>query len=233
MKKGKLKALAPLLALAALLALGTAVYPMLSDQTLRQNAPETTQAPEPTQAPEMTQELETTNPPESVPISDAQDADETPEAETTPEVAGPAYKPMAKDFTVYDAEGNAATLAEKRGKPVLVNFFASWCGPCRQEMPALDAAYRAHGGEIEFMMIDLYGGGGDDPEAALALRDELGCAFPVLFDTDGGAAAAYGVRAIPTTLLVAPDGELLETQVGTMTEAAVSQKIERLLSSIE
>ena len=133
-----------------------------------------------------------------------------------------------------DTSGPAASCAVLRDG-IVAELVAMNRGLTHSEtiMPALDAAYRAHGEEIEFMMIDLCGGGNDDPQDARALCAELGCAFAPLFDTDNSAATAYGVRAIPTTLLVAPDGELLETQVGTMSEAAVSQKIERLLSTIQ
>lgn len=148
------------------------------------------------------------------------------------ELAGPVFKRMATDFTAYDVEGNALRLSDYRGKPVIVNFFASWCGPCRIELPYFEAAYQTYGEQIEFLMVDLNGYGNDVAEDALAMIEEGGYTFPIRFDSDGEAALAYSVRSIPTTLLVAPDGELLGTQVGSMSEAMLAQAIAILLGSI-
>ena len=138
----------------------------------------------------------------------------------------------APDFTVYNADGSTATLAEKAGKPVFINFWATWCPPCRSELADINKAYETYGDKIEFMMIDLTDGyNGEDQPAVEAFVAENGYSFPVYFDLDAGAAVAYGVRSIPTTVLVGSDGTLLHTQMGAMSESQIEQLMQSLLAS--
>ncbi len=138
----------------------------------------------------------------------------------------------APDFTVYSADGSTATLAEKAGKPVFINFWATWCPPCRSELADINKAYETYGDKIEFMMIDLTDGyNGEDQPAVEAFVAENGYSFPVYFDLDAGAAVAYGVRSIPTTVLVGSDGTLLHTQMGAMSESQIEQLMQSLLSN--
>lgn len=240
MKNGKLRALALLLALAALLALGAFVYPLLTRSAQEQEA-----RARATAAPTATAELETTAEPEA---TAAPDATAEPEATAEPaqtdkpsetvapepeELYGPVQKTFAPDFTYYDEDGVAAKLSALRGTPVIVNCFASWCGPCRGEMPHFDAAIDEYDGRIRFLMLDINAFGNDKAEDALAMVEELGLTFDVVFDTDGEAAGAYGIRAFPTTLFIASDGELVDTQIGAMTREMLSQGIERLLAAEE
>lgn len=136
----------------------------------------------------------------------------------------------APDFTVYNADGSTATLREKQGKPVFINFWATWCPPCRSELADINKAYETYGDKIEFMMIDLTDGyNGEDQPAVEAFVAENGYSFPVYFDLDAGAAVAYGVRSIPTTVLVGSDGTLLHTQMGAMSESQIEQLMQSLL----
>lgn len=155
----------------------------------------------------------------------------TPEPTASPakEPAGPVQKNMAKDFIVFDAAGETVRLSEKRGKPVIVNFFASWCGPCQREMPLFETIWQEYGERIEFMMVDLCGAGFDDKEDAKALVEQAGYTFPVYFDDGSHAAATYAVRSIPTSLFVAEDGELLGTWVGMIDEQSLRDYVSRLL----
>ena len=138
----------------------------------------------------------------------------------------------APDFTVYNADGSTATLREKQGKPVFINFWATWCPPCRSELADINKAYETYGDKIEFMMVDLTDGyNGEDQPAVEAFVAENGYSFPVYFDLDAGAAVAYGVRSIPTTVLVGSDGTLLHTQMGAMSESQIEQLMQSLLAS--
>jgi peroxiredoxin len=111
----------------------------------------------------------------------------------------------APDFTLRSVAGTNLRLQEQRGQVVLVNFWATWCGPCRQEMPHLNRIYdkyRASGFVLLGVNID------DDPRAAADLAAKLGLRFPVLLDTDKQVSRAYDMSAMPATLLIDRDGRV-------------------------
>ena len=137
----------------------------------------------------------------------------------------------AADFTVYDADGASVTLQSKQGKPVFLNFWASWCGPCKSELPDLEAAYQQYGDQIEFMMINLTDGSSETVDGVRAFLEENGYTFPVYYDTDESAALAWGVSSIPTTVLIGPDGKYLHTQIGAMSAETIEQLVQQLLSA--
>ena len=148
------------------------------------------------------------------------------------EVAGPQPKAdLAPVFTAYTEEGEAVRLIDLRGKPAVVNFFASWCGPCRSEMPHFDEAYRTYGEEISFLMVDLCAYGNDTIENARAMVGAGGWTFPVCYDTQGEAVTAYGIRSMPTTVFLSADGVLVSKRIGAMTQAQLQQEIDGLLSN--
>ncbi|MCI6589089.1 MAG: redoxin domain-containing protein, partial [Clostridiales bacterium] len=123
----------------------------------------------------------------------------TAEAAKQAEVMGPVRRSMAPDFTCYDDAGNAVALSDMRGKPVVVNFFASWCGPCKMEMPYFDECYAKYGDRVTFMMVNLCAFSNDTKENGKQMVESGGWTFPVYFDTDGEAATTYAIRAMPTT----------------------------------
>lgn len=145
------------------------------------------------------------------------------------EAAGPVQKNMAPDFIVFDAAGETVRLSEKQGRPVVVNFFASWCGPCQREMPLFETVWQEYGDRIEFMVVDLCGVGFDDKEAAKALIEQAGYTFPVYFDDGSHAAASYVIRSIPTSVFVAADGELIGKWVGMIDEQSLRGYLDMLL----
>ncbi len=111
----------------------------------------------------------------------------------------------AKDFTLDSISGENIRLSEHLGEVVMINFWASWCAPCRQEMPLLDALFKKY----EMMGFTLLGINLDeDRKDAKALLAEIPVSFPVLFDPENSVSRAYGVAAMPTTILIDRDGHL-------------------------
>lgn len=128
-------------------------------------------------------------------------------------------KIKAPDFTVLDAEGNAVKLSELFGKPIVLNFWASWCPPCKGEMPEFNKVYEEVGRDITFMMVDLVDGQRETKEKGAEYVKGQGFTFPVYFDTKQDAARKYGIASIPTTIFIDEDGYIV-----TGAESAIDEK---------
>ena len=137
----------------------------------------------------------------------------------------------AADFTVYDGDGAPVTLQSKRGKPVLINFWATWCAPCRSELADIDEAYKTYGDKVEFMMVNLTDGNSETVEGVRDYIAENGYTFPVYYDSDESAALAWGVGSIPMTVLIGPDGKYLHTQIGVMSADTIENLMQMLLAA--
>ena len=137
----------------------------------------------------------------------------------------PGNRNAAPDFTVTDGGGNRVSTADLSGKPVILNFWATWCPPCRSELPAFDKLYRQYGNEVSFMMIDLTDGYRETVEGVKKFISENGYTFPVYYDTEGSAAEAYNVSSIPFTVAVGRNGNIVGTHLGAMSEAALEKLI--------
>jgi thiol-disulfide isomerase/thioredoxin len=135
---------------------------------------------------------------------------------------------LAKDFTVIDIDGKEVSLSDFKGKPVVVNFWASWCPPCKEEMPYFNEVYKELGDEVQFMMVDLVDGSRETVDTAKAFIKDNGYEFPVFFDTDQDAAIAYGVYSIPTSIFIDAEGKVVKAITGTMTKADLLEEIENI-----
>ncbi len=133
--------------------------------------------------------------------------------------------PTAKEFTVYDYEGNEVPLSSMQGKPTVVNFWATWCGYCVIEMPDFELAYNSYKDDVNFMMVDLTSET-ETIESAKAFIDEKGYTFPVYYDTERSAYSAYKLTSIPRTLIILDDGTLMYEHVGAMDRITLTSKIE-------
>ena len=154
---------------------------------------------------------------------------ESGEAETTGETEAAAEP--APDFTAYDLEGNPHKLSDALGKPVILNFWASWCGPCKMEMPDLEKAYQSYGDQITFMMVDLTDGSQETVEKASAYISEQGYTFPVYYDSGLEGAYAYGVMSIPVTYFIDAQGNFQAYYQGAMSADILQQGIDILLGA--
>ncbi len=136
----------------------------------------------------------------------------------------------APDFTVYDGEGNAHKLSDFRGKPVILNFWASWCGPCKSEMPDFEEKYQAYGEQIHFLMVNLTDGSQETVASASSFVEGQGYTFPVYFDTGMEAAMAYGVYAVPVTYFIDAEGNLVTYAQGALSAENLQKGLDILLA---
>ena len=133
-----------------------------------------------------------------------------------PPAAAPAEPRPAADFTVYDFDGSEVHLSDFAGKPIVLNFWASSCGPCRSEMPDFQTAYEVLGEEVQFVMVNVTDGHWDTLDTASAYITDSGFTFPVYYDTTVEAAIAYGVRGLPTTVFINSEGNIIANRSGAM-----------------
>jgi len=142
--------------------------------------------------------------------------------------AAPPVNALAPDFTLRGSDGRNVRLDELRGQVVLVNFWATWCGPCREEMPRLETLYekyRKSGFVLLGVNVD------DDPHVALATAAKLNVNFPVLLDTDKKVSKLYDLNTMPSTVVIDRDGKMrfLHRGYRAGTEADYEQQIRGLL----
>lgn len=142
-------------------------------------------------------------------------------------------KVLAPDFTVYDAEGNPVQLYDYIGKPLVVNFWASWCGPCQMEMPDFEDKYQELGEEVQFLMINMTDGSRETVDSASAFIAEKGYTFPVLYDTDSNAALTYGAYSLPTTYFIDADGYAVAQATGAIDADTLQQGIDLIAPKTE
>jgi peroxiredoxin len=135
-----------------------------------------------------------------------------------------------RDFSLSALEGETGSLSSYKGKVVFLNFWATWCGPCRVEMPSLEAIYNKFSDRgLEMLAVNC----AEDNAAVRSFIKNEGFSFPVLLDLDGRVSANYGILSIPTTFLIDRDGMIILRLVGSIdwNTPKIHAALESLLSN--
>ena len=132
-------------------------------------------------------------------------------------------------FKVYDASGNKVKLSDYIGKPIVLNFWASWCGPCQMEMPDFHEKYLELGQDVHFLMVNMTDGSRETVDSASAFVDKNAYAFPVFYDTAVDAAMTYGVRSLPTTYFINAKGHAIAQATGSINAETLQRGIDMIL----
>ena len=136
-------------------------------------------------------------------------------------------KNPAPDFTVTDADGNNVKLSDFKGKPVVLNFWATWCYYCKVEMPDFNEAYKEYP-DVQFLMVNATGTRGETVESAKVFIEQEKYEFPIFFDTQHDALRTYGVSSYPQTIFIDKDGNIVSRRVGMLTKDVLEQNIEMI-----
>jgi peroxiredoxin len=133
----------------------------------------------------------------------------------------------ALDFALNDLDGNRYELSEMEGRPVVLNFWATWCAPCRIEMPELQAAFEKHQEDGLIMLALDY----DEPESTVRpfFYDEFELTFTPLIDEDGLVAESYGVFNFPSTIFISPEGIVKAIHRGPMIQAQIEEHLAKII----
>jgi thiol-disulfide isomerase/thioredoxin len=132
----------------------------------------------------------------------------------------------APDFDLAAIDGGRVSLAGLQGKPVVVNFFATWCTPCKKELPAfqaLSAQYADRG--LTFLLVDMQ----EDPDDVAVFLGELGVSLPAVVDSSGEVGKTYRVRGLPSTFFVGRDGVIKQAQLGELDTRLLETGISKIV----
>lgn len=155
-------------------------------------------------------------------VEESQTNTDNVEVESEPEAI------LAPDFVMEDSEGNTVNFSDLIGKPIVLNFWASWCPPCKAEMPDFETAYQEMGEDVVFIMLNATDGSRETKELAQAFIEEQGFSFPVYFDTSMDASYTYGISSLPTTLFIDKDGYLITGSIGMISKESLQKGIEMI-----
>ena len=137
-------------------------------------------------------------------------------------------KVVAPDFTMTDKDGNEIEFSNFAGKPIVLNFWASWCGPCQMEMPDFEEMYKQYGEDVQFVMVNMTDGSQETVESATQFITEKGYTFPVYYDTKMEGAYYYSVYSLPMTYFIGADGYVAGRNTGMISGENLQKGIEAI-----
>lgn len=146
------------------------------------------------------------------------------------ETAEEVKRQEAIDVKIYDSEGNPVQLSQFYGKPIVMNFWATWCGYCKEEMPDFQEAWKEYGEEVEFLFINSTDGVRETREKASSYLEEQKLEIPAYYDEDMEAAYAYTVNSLPTTILIDKEGRVSAYAPGLIQKEMLVQALDALLA---
>lgn len=136
---------------------------------------------------------------------------------------------LAPSFTLANTYGNNVTLEDYRGQVVLINFWATWCPPCRQEMPSIHDRYQQYGGDLVVLAVDY----AEPAEQVAAFQEQLGLTFDVLLDSQGKVSDQYRIQGYPTSVFVNEFGVIEIVHIGLMTDNQMDDYLADMGLSLE
>jgi thiol-disulfide isomerase/thioredoxin len=139
--------------------------------------------------------------------------------EISPTVGG-----IAPDFTLLNLEGEPVSLSDYRGKQVIINFWATWCGPCRVEMPALEAAYQENIPDLVILAVNIM----ETPDVVAKFFWELSLSFEPVLDSEGLIHEIYQVRGFPSSFFVDDEGVIKSIVIGLLTEETLKDNLKKI-----
>jgi peroxiredoxin len=131
---------------------------------------------------------------------------------------------QAPDFTTHDTHDNVVALQEYHGRPVVLNFWATWCVPCRQELPVLQAVYEAYR-DKGLVILAISQDVAEKKETVRSYVTNLGVTFPPLLDPEGSIAAHYNIFLLPSTIFINPAGTVVAVHFGLMTRTQIEKHL--------
>ncbi len=146
--------------------------------------------------------------------------------------SGDSVYEKAADFTLENLDGKQVSLSDYQGKPVVLNFWASWCPPCKSEMPGFEKLSNQYEetGDVVFLMVNLTDGDRETKEIAMQFLKDNGYTMNVVFDQKVEVATQYGISSIPATYFIDADGYIRKVNVGAMDESTLGLEVTKLLT---
>lgn len=194
--------------------------------TTTQTAPQTTKS---TTKPAITQATKSTTKSAVTQATTKQATAQTTKVTTKATTKAPVYNGSAPNFTVYNDNGIAVKLSDYAGKAVVLNFWASWCPPCKEEMPDFQTMYNKYGQSVVFLMVNLTDGSRETKTKAKQFISNNGYTFPIFFDTSSSAANAYGISSIPQTFFITKTGDISSKNIGGISASKLESGIKAII----